>query len=125
MVSQVFTDGKLRNKNAQSIATKVLLQILAKRGNTLWVPKLKSKVSDTMIIGIDNASLGGSKNIIAACGTVNSSFTSIYSKTVKYSDINDKFGAINTAVLSILDYYVDRNKIPPKDIVVFTNSCSK
>lgn len=39
IVTQVFTDAKLRNKNIQSIATKVLLQIIAKRGNTLWVPK--------------------------------------------------------------------------------------
>ena len=40
MVSQIFTEGKLRGKNVQSIATKVLLQIIAKRGNTLWCPRL-------------------------------------------------------------------------------------
>lgn len=86
MVSQIFTDGKLRNKNAQSIATKVLLQMLAKRGNTLWVPKVKSNLKDTMLIGIDTASLGG-KTVLAACGTVNSSYTSIYSKTIIYKNL--------------------------------------
>ena len=38
MITQVFTEAKLVNKNAQSIATKVLLQIIAKRGNILWAP---------------------------------------------------------------------------------------
>ena len=42
MICQIVTDGTLRKKNLQSIATKVLLQIIAKRGNTLWVPKSKS-----------------------------------------------------------------------------------
>jgi len=39
-----MTEAKLRNKNAQSICTKVLLQIIAKRGNTLWVPQSKAKI---------------------------------------------------------------------------------
>lgn len=104
MISQVFTEAKLRNKNAQSIATKVLLQIIAKRGNTLWSPKINSKVSDLMLIGVDNAAIKNG-NVIAACGTVNSSFTSIYTQTVKYQTISDKFSAINTAVLSIVNYY--------------------
>lgn len=38
LVTQVVLDGTLRKKGLQSIATKVLLQIIAKRGNTLWVP---------------------------------------------------------------------------------------
>lgn len=38
IVTQVVTEATLRKKNLQSIATKVLLQIIAKRGNILWVP---------------------------------------------------------------------------------------
>lgn len=38
LVTQVITDGTMRKKNLQSIATKVLLQIIAKRGNVLWMP---------------------------------------------------------------------------------------
>lgn len=38
IVTQVITDATMRKKNLQSIATKVLLQIIAKRGNVLWVP---------------------------------------------------------------------------------------
>jgi argonaute-like protein implicated in RNA metabolism and viral defense len=40
IISQVITEYTLRKKNIQSIATKVLLQIIAKRGNILWVPQL-------------------------------------------------------------------------------------
>lgn len=38
IVTQIVTDITLRKKGIQSIATKILLQIIAKRGNTLWVP---------------------------------------------------------------------------------------
>jgi argonaute-like protein implicated in RNA metabolism and viral defense len=82
MVCQVATDGVLRKKNAQSIATKILLQIIAKKGNTLWVPQFKANIDNAMLVGMDNASLHGDKFILAACGTVNSTFTSVYSKVV-------------------------------------------
>jgi hypothetical protein len=39
-----MTDATLRKKNLQSIATKVLLQIVAKRGNTLWVPETTKEI---------------------------------------------------------------------------------
>ena len=39
-VTQIVTEATLRKKGLQSIATKVLLQIIAKRGNILWVPKI-------------------------------------------------------------------------------------
>jgi hypothetical protein len=39
-----MTDATLRKKNLQSIATKVLLQIIAKRGNTLWVPETTKEI---------------------------------------------------------------------------------
>jgi hypothetical protein len=58
----------------------VLLQIIAKRGNTLWVPKTKARLDDVMLLAIDNAKLDNGKNVLAACGTVNSTFTSVYSK---------------------------------------------
>ena len=35
-----------------------------------------------MLVGVDTASLSGTKSILAAVGTVNSSFTSIYSKHI-------------------------------------------
>ena len=50
MVCQVALDSTLRKKSVQSICTKILLQIIAKRGNTLWVPKCNEILKKTMII---------------------------------------------------------------------------
>jgi hypothetical protein len=88
LICQVACEATLRKKNAQSIATKILLQIIAKRGNTLWVPKTQAKVEDTMLIGVDNAAISGGKNILAVCGTVNSTFTSIFSKRTEYNGVS-------------------------------------
>ena len=44
------TEATMRKKNLLSIATKILLQIIAKRGNTLWVPKIPSSLASTMMI---------------------------------------------------------------------------
>ena len=49
LVCQVAVEATLRKKNAQSIATKILLQIIAKRGNTLRVQKNKAKIEETML----------------------------------------------------------------------------
>ena len=44
MLTQVVTEATLNKKNLQSVATKVLLQIIAKRGNTLWVPEIDPSI---------------------------------------------------------------------------------
>ena len=44
IICQVATEGTLRKKNFKSIATKILLQMVAKRGNTLWVPQSAQKL---------------------------------------------------------------------------------
>jgi aubergine-like protein len=124
LVCQIAVESTLRKKNAQSIATKILLQIIAKRGNTLWVPKGKGKFEDLMLIGIDNCTLANGKNLMSACCTVNSTFTSIQTKNVEFKTIDDKFSATCSAVLDLVNAYVDRNKVPPKDIILFSNAVS-
>lgn len=42
VVTQVVVEQTLRKKGVQSIATKILLQIIAKRGNILWNPRTSS-----------------------------------------------------------------------------------
>jgi hypothetical protein len=44
------TEATIRKKNMMSIATKILLQIIAKRGNTLWVPKVPSNLGSAMMM---------------------------------------------------------------------------
>ncbi len=52
--SQVCVTTTLQKKGAQSIVTKILLQIAAKVGNKLWVPRVPTKILHTgvLIIGI-------------------------------------------------------------------------
>ena len=51
-VTQVVTEGTLRKKGLQSIATKVLLQMIAKRGNILWVPRISIDLEfSAMLVG--------------------------------------------------------------------------
>lgn len=85
IVSQCITDKTLRKPNLQSVATKILLQMIAKRGNILWVPRMRGQLSDTMIMAFDNAK-GPAGNSIVCCSTVNSTFSSYYSKASKFSN---------------------------------------
>lgn len=89
-MSQCVVENTLRKKNLQSVATKLLLQMIAKRGNILWVPKMTGRVNDTMIMAFDNAK-GRNGNSIVCCATVNDTFSSYYSKASKFSNNEDKF----------------------------------
>lgn len=46
-------DTQFQKKGFQSIATKILLQMIAKRGNILWVPRPLCKIDNIMLIGYD------------------------------------------------------------------------
>lgn len=52
--SQVTISTNLQKKGFQSIFTKILLQMAAKLGNKLWVPKISQKIAGTgsLLIGI-------------------------------------------------------------------------
>ena len=63
----------------QSIATKILLQIIAKRGNTLWVPRVPSGLPSTMMIAFETVK--ERKSTLGMCATINSTFSSIFSRT--------------------------------------------
>lgn len=41
IVSQMMLDTVMQKKESKSVLTKVLLQMAAKVGNTLWVPRCK------------------------------------------------------------------------------------
>jgi argonaute-like protein implicated in RNA metabolism and viral defense len=114
MVCQIVTDATLRKKNLQSIATKVLLQIIAKRGNTLWVPKSKSSFDGIMLAAFDHAKVSGNKFMLALCATINSTFTSIASRSGAYDGNSNKFQLMCNQFLSVIDAYTTRNEVPPK-----------
>lgn len=112
MLTQVITDGTLRKKNLQSIATKVLLQIIAKRGNTLWVPKTLREVPGAMLLAFDTAK-AKEGTVLAATATINSTFSSLYTHCKVFTKPEEKFQAMVELSLSCLHAYSDRNQNPP------------
>lgn len=123
IVCQIVTEGTLKKNGIKSIATKILLQLIAKRGNTLWVPESTLKLSGVMLAAFDNAKQGN-KNVMSGVATINSTFSSICSKISEYTDINDKLNCMMGMMLKLIDSYLKRNKQTPKEVVIFANSCS-
>jgi len=99
--------------------------MIAKRGNIIWIPSYQeemTKVMDkTMLIGIDTGSKG-SCNLMAACGTTNSTFSLYSSATTKNGEGDRKFNAMLEVTLKCVEGYVARNKSPPKELIIFFNA---
>jgi len=123
MTTQVLTEAKLKHKNAQSILTKVLLQILAKRGNTLWISTPTCSVSNTMLVGFDTCKIGG-KTIISIAAFINSTFSSIFTQREVYVSADDKYQKMINLYLLALKAYNKRNQRMPNNTIVFQNSCA-
>ena len=66
--TQLMVSSNLKNYNLRIIATKILLQMLVKVGNTLWVPQIPEALSEKiMLIGLDTS--GRRKKVITGVGT--------------------------------------------------------
>ena len=63
--SQITISSTLQRKNSQAVLTKLLLQMAAKVGNKLWVPKISNRVpsSGILMIGIENYGDQENKNM--------------------------------------------------------------
>jgi hypothetical protein len=102
------TESTLKKKNLQSIATKILLQIIAKRGNTLWVPETGQKIENAMLLGFDYAK-SGNRTFVSACSTINSTYSSLYSKHDVCEQASDKFRVMKMLALDCIKGYNERN----------------
>lgn len=60
--------------------------MIAKRGNTLWVPESAQKLDKTMLMAFDS-SKSGKKSVLSGVATLNSTFSSISSKIEEFSDV--------------------------------------
>lgn len=125
MLSQFVVETTLRKKGVQSIHTKLLLQIIAKRGNILWAPQLSAKLSDrlagTCLIAIDSASKG-STNVISSCGTTNSTFTLHSSSRVVVDKSENKYQYMLKVAADCVAAYNTRNKGAPNEVIIFMNA---
>ena len=123
IATQVMLDSAFRKKNAQSIFTKILLQILAKRGNILWVPSSPHKVDQCMLGAFDTAK-ATRKTALSCCATINSTFSSVHSQVKLFDDPDNKFNEMVGLVLGSLKAYMTRNSSLPKEVIYFLNACA-
>lgn len=91
----------------------MLLQIIAKRGNTLWVPKSTCKLESSMLAAFDSAKLGNS-TVLALTATINSTFSSVFSAITQYDNNSARFGKMAELTCNAISAYVQRNDRPPK-----------
>ena len=123
VICQITTEATLKKKNLQSIATKILLQIIAKRGNTLWVPRLPDNLPATMMLAFETAKEKG-RSTVGMCATLNSTFSSIFSRTEAFERAEQKFNAMVSLSLQAAAAYFSRNKQPPTEVLIFHSAAS-
>ena len=122
-----MVESTLKKKGVMSIHTKILLQMIAKRGNILWAPAyyngMKAALDKVMLVGIDGGSKAGI-NIMAACGTVNSTFTNYATSTAITSPdkADQKYQSMLEVTMKCLEAYAKRNKGAPRELIVFMNT---
>lgn len=123
IVCQMTTEGTLKKNNLRSIATKILLQIIAKRGNTLWVPKIPKSTSSLMMVAFETAK-AGRETTLAMCSTLNSAFSSIFSRTETFDMSEKKFASMLNLTMKGVEAYLARNKEVPAELLIFNSSAS-
>jgi len=76
-----------------------------------------------MMVAFDNAKVGRKTNM-AMCATVNSTFSSIFSRTESYENNDSKFNVMMNLTLKAVDAYFVRNKEVPSEVIIFHSSTS-
>ena len=115
MISQFIVETTFKKKGTLSIFTKVLLQMIAKLRNILWISPSPKPLENTKtcIMGIDTSSSKG-VTVMAGCGTTNSTFTLHCSQSKKMNKNEEKYNDMIEIASKIIEGYAERNKIPPE-----------
>jgi hypothetical protein len=58
------------------------------------------------------------------CATINSTFSSIFSRTTTFDKTEQKFSTMVTLTLQAMNAYFSRNKETPAEIIIFHSSTS-
>lgn len=66
-----------------------------------------------MICGFEQAKISGNRFNLSLCATINSTFSSIFSKNEVFEGSDKKFMAMVSLALNAVTAYVNRNKNPP------------
>ena len=106
--SQITLTTTMQKKGFQSIVTKILLQMSAKVGNKLWVPKVSNKLSSSgvLMIGIENYGVQENKsmNVISFCSNSDREFSEFHSNYIVHQK-NDTKTHMNKIVFSCFTEY--------------------
>ena len=125
MLSQFVVENTLKKKGAQSIHTKILLQMIAKRSNILWAPTFKGEIDEKLVgvclMGIDSSSSGG-KTIMSGCATLNSTFSLFSSATVTVKDSANKYLDMLAVATKCHEGYFKRLKRSADELIIFINA---
>jgi hypothetical protein len=125
--SQIVTQNTLQRKEFNSIATKVLLQMAAKIGNTLWVPRPMESLKNIkiMLVGVDSCPDKNSKNkIIGFCASLNESHTKYFSSTIVQDSSSTVLEKMKELMCKSIKAFTDENKCAPDEIIVLRDGCS-
>lgn len=123
---QVVQDGILKKKEFQSVATKVLLQIAAKVGNVLWVPR--SKIVDgnkIMVIGINSTSQKNAKGKkrIGYCASINGELTKFFSESETQDISCGIIEHMENLVFNSIKAYLNTNQTLPSELIILRDGC--
>lgn len=127
--SQIAVTNTLQKKGVASILTKILLQMAAKVGNKLWVPKIPSRVASSglMVVGIENYSDKSNKtlNVMSFCSNTNSEFSSFYSNYVYTAKQDGSSTHMKQILFDCLNEYISKSQHPPTDVLILKNGSAK
>ena len=123
---QVVVDVILKKKEFQTVATKVLLQMAAKVGNVLWVPRTKlTSTNNIMLLAIHTSTDKGPnpKARLAYCVSTNKDLT-MFSSHSETQDINCPIiEHIQNILFKSIKTYYSANKHLPSEVIILRDGC--
>ena len=126
---QIALETFLQKREFATIATKLLLQMAAKVGNVLWVPRSEILVkNDVMVIGFNSGSekSKAGKKRVAVCASIDKDISRFYTESVvQEGTVPMILDAESLIVNSLNTYYTHngRNSFP-QEVIVLRDGCS-
>jgi len=120
---------KTFEKGFQSVVTKVLLQMAAKVGNVLWLPKVSPPVSNAriLLIGIEETSnsFEQGQKVVSYCSNNTPCFDTFYSGYMHSSSDPAAKNYTARIVSECLVEFVKQSGTQPKNVIVLKNGTVK
>ena len=122
--SQFVLNSSLQPNKIRSVCSKIVLQINAKLGSSLWAPSLKNLEianKDMMVIGADVFHNYGKnkQSVIGLCASFDQDFTKYYSRVKFQAKGKEIMENISALIADCLTYFFKINKFLPKSIVFY------